>query len=62
MSLSQLLIYLAGGFIAGLVSWSSMENKYQKALNKTHKAPPDPRLRIALIEPPQPGDFRIRRP
>jgi hypothetical protein len=47
MSLSKLLIYLVGGFIGGLVSWSSMENKYNKALNKTQKAPPDPRLRIA---------------
>jgi hypothetical protein len=46
MSLSKLFIYLIGGFIAGLIGWSSMENKYKKALNKTHTATPDPRLRI----------------
>lgn len=46
MSLSKLFIQLFTGFIVGLVGWSSMENKYKKALNKTPKAPPDPRLRI----------------
>ena len=46
MSLSTLFLYLFGGFMAGLVGWSSMENKYKQAVNKTRKAPPDPRLRI----------------
>jgi len=45
-SLSELGFYLVAGLVAGAISWFSMERKYQKALNESLKAPPDPQLRI----------------
>ncbi|HET6979063.1 MAG TPA: hypothetical protein VFI24_22205 [Pyrinomonadaceae bacterium] len=46
LSLSAFCFYLLIGIGSGFGGWSSMEGKYQKALNKGRKTPPDPRLRI----------------